>query len=128
MTRKTPPELRSARWFAPDDFRSFGHRSRVMQMGYAPADWVGKPIIAIVNTWSDANQCHAHFKQRVDDVKRGVLQAGGFPLELPAISLSGSMVKPTRTAPYIIMKAMTLCMTAGGTMDPPMTTGVTACG
>jgi dihydroxy-acid dehydratase len=87
--------LRSARWFAPDDFRSFGHRSRVMQMGYAPTDWVGKPIIAIVNTWSDANQCHSHFKQRVDDVKRGIFQAGGFPLELPAISLSESMVKPT---------------------------------
>ncbi len=95
MNRKAPEALRSARWFAPDDFRSFGHRSRVMQMGYAPADWVGKPVIAIVNTWSDANQCHAHFKQRVDDVKRGVLQAGGFPLELPAISLSESMVKPT---------------------------------
>jgi len=92
---KKPEDLRSARWFAPDDFRSFGHRSRVMQMGYAPADWAGKPIIAIVNTWSDANQCHAHFKQRVDDVKRGVLQAGGFPLELPAISLSESLVKPT---------------------------------
>lgn len=87
--------LRSARWFAPDDFRSFGHRSRVMQMGYAPTDWVGKPIIAIVNTWSDANQCHSHFKQRVEDVKRGIFQAGGFPLELPAISLSESMVKPT---------------------------------
>ncbi len=93
--RKTAAELRSARWFAPDDFRSFGHRSRVMQMGYAPADWAGKPVIAIVNTWSDANQCHAHFKQRVEDVKRGVLQAGGFPLELPAISLSESLVKPT---------------------------------
>ncbi|MEY4750206.1 MAG: hypothetical protein RIQ60_2420 [Pseudomonadota bacterium] len=93
--RKNPAELRSARWFAPDDFRSFGHRSRVMQMGYAAADYIGKPVIAIVNTWSDANQCHAHFKQRVDDVKRGVLQAGGFPLELPAISLSESMVKPT---------------------------------
>ena len=93
--RRLPQDLRSARWFAPDDFRSFGHRSRVMQMGYAPADWVGKPVIAIVNTWSDANQCHAHFKQRVEDVKRGVLQAGGFPLELPAISLSESLVKPT---------------------------------
>jgi dihydroxy-acid dehydratase len=92
---KTPDQLRSARWFAPDDFRSFGHRSRVMQMGYAAADYVGKPVIAIVNTWSDANQCHAHFKQRVEDVKRGVLQAGGFPLELPAISLSESLVKPT---------------------------------
>jgi dihydroxy-acid dehydratase len=93
--RKSPDQLRSARWFAPDDFRSFGHRSRVMQMGYAAADYAGKPVIAIVNTWSDANQCHAHFKTRVDDVKRGVLQAGGFPLELPAISLSESMVKPT---------------------------------
>jgi len=93
--RRKPEDLRSARWFAPDDFRSFGHRSRVMQMGYAAADYAGKPVIAIVNTWSDANQCHAHFKSRVDDVKRGVLQAGGFPLELPAISLSESMVKPT---------------------------------
>jgi dihydroxy-acid dehydratase len=64
-------------------------------MGYGYEDWKGKPIIAIVNTWSDANQCHTHFKQRVEDVKRGVLQAGGFPLELPAISLSESMVKPT---------------------------------
>lgn len=94
MTR-TPDQLRSARWFAPDDFRSFGHRSRVMQMGFASADWKGKPVVAIVNTWSDANQCHAHFKHRVEDVKRGVFQAGGFPLELPAISLSESLVKPT---------------------------------
>jgi dihydroxy-acid dehydratase len=95
MTAKTPEHLRSARWFAPDDFRSFGHRSRVMQMGYSAADYAGKPVIAIINTWSDANQCHAHFKARVEDVKRGVLQAGGFPLELPAISLSESLVKPT---------------------------------
>jgi len=92
---KTPDTLRSARWFAPDDFRSFGHRSRFMQMGYGPADWAGKPVIALVNTWSDVNPCHAHFKQRVDDVRRGVLQAGGFPVELPAISLSESVVKPT---------------------------------
>jgi dihydroxy-acid dehydratase len=92
---KKPEDMRSARWFAPDDFRSFGHRSRVLQMGYAHEEWIGKPVIAIVNTWSDANQCHSHFKQRVEDVKRGVLQAGGFPLELPAISLSESLVKPT---------------------------------
>ncbi len=95
MTRKTPETLRSARWFAPDDTRSFGHRSRMMQMGYGPADWVGKPLIAIVNTWSDMNQCHSHFKHRVEDVKRGVLQAGGLPIELPAISLSEPIVKPT---------------------------------
>src|SRR6218665_3490307 len=94
---KRPPyeSLRSARWFAPDDLRSFGHRSRMLQMGYGHADWMGKPVIAIVNTWRDANQCHAHFKHRVEDVKRGILQVGGFPLELPAISLSESLVKPT---------------------------------
>ena len=94
-SRKTPASLRSARWFVPDDLRSSTHRSRLMQMGYSASDWAGKPVIAIVNTWSDLNQCHAHFKQRVDDVKRGVLQAGGLPLELPAISLSEPMVKPT---------------------------------
>ncbi|MCX7265510.1 MAG: L-arabinonate dehydratase [Limnohabitans sp.] len=88
-------ELRSARWFLPDDFRSFGHRSRAMQMGYDYPDWEGKPVIAIVNTWSDISNCHSHFKQRVEDVKRGVLQAGGFPLELPAISLAENFVKPT---------------------------------
>jgi len=92
---KTPDSLRSARWFAPDDLRAFGHRSRFMQMGYGPEDWRGKPVVAIINTWSDVNQCHSHFKQRVEDVKRGVLQAGGFPLELPAISLSEPIVKPT---------------------------------
>ncbi|CAN1514984.1 IlvD Dihydroxyacid dehydratase/phosphogluconate dehydratase [Rhabdaerophilaceae bacterium] len=95
MTRKKPEELRSARWFAPDDQRSFGHRSRMNQMGYDDVEIKGKPIIGIVNTWSDFAQCHAHFKTRVDDVKRGVLQAGGFPVELPAISLSESTVKPT---------------------------------
>jgi dihydroxy-acid dehydratase len=95
MKRKTPGELRSARWFAPDDFRSFGHRSRMKQMGYATEEFAGRPVIAIINTWSDFAQCHAHFKTRVEDVKRGVLQAGGFPVELPAISLSESTVKPT---------------------------------
>ena len=88
-------KLRSARWFDKDDLRSFGHRSRLMQMGYDFADWNGRPVIAIINTWSDINPCHAHFKHRVEDVKRGVLQAGGFPIELPALSLSENFVKPT---------------------------------
>ncbi len=95
MTKKTYSELRSARWMEPDDLRSFGHRSRAMQMGYSYEDWEGKPIIAILNTWSDAAYCHAHFKHRVEDVKRGILQAGGFPMELPALSLSENFVKPT---------------------------------
>ena len=103
--RLKPEELRSARWFAPDDLRSFGHRSRMMQMGYAAEEWAGKPVIAIINTWSDAQPCHAHFKSRVEDVKRGILQAGGFPMELPALSLSESFVKPT-TMLYRNMLAM----------------------
>ncbi|MGI9372459.1 MAG: dihydroxy-acid dehydratase, partial [Hyphomicrobiales bacterium] len=88
-------ELRSGLWFDKDDLRSFGHRSRAMQMGYGLEDWNGKPVIAIINTWSDINHCHAHFKHRVEDIKRGIFQAGGFPLELPAISLSEPFVKPT---------------------------------
>ena len=85
---KSPDTLRSRRWFGPADLRSFGHRSRAMQMGYAPEEWTGKPIIAIINTWSDLQPCHSHFKQRVEDVKRGILMAGGFPVELPALSVS----------------------------------------
>ena len=93
--RKSPSELRSARWFAPDDLRSFGHRSRMNQIGYDVEEFAGKPVIAIINTWSDFAQCHAHFKHRVDDVKRGILQAAGLPGRPPAISLSATKVKPT---------------------------------
>ncbi|HEY7787403.1 MAG TPA: L-arabinonate dehydratase [Casimicrobiaceae bacterium] len=93
--RKTWEDLRSARWFAGDSLRAFGHRSRMMQMGYDAKDWSRRPIIAIVNTWSDLNPCHAHFKERVVDIKRGITQAGGLPMELPALSLSESFVKPT---------------------------------
>ena len=93
--RKGPADLRSARWFGPADLRSFGHRSRAMQMGYAPEEWSGRPVIAILNTWSDLQPCHVHFKTRVEDVKRGVLMAGGFPVELPALSLSETYLKPT---------------------------------
>ena len=92
---KKPEELRSARWFGPADLRSSGHRSRAMQMGYAPEEWNGRPIIGIVNTWSDVNPCHVHLRDRAEHVKRGVLMAGGFPLELPAQSVSESLQKPT---------------------------------
>lgn len=95
MAKKSPEQLRSHRWFGVSDLRSFGHRSRTLQMGYAREDFLGKPVIAIINTWSDINPCHAHFRSRVEDVKRGVWQAGGFPIELPALSLSENFVKPT---------------------------------
>ena len=64
-------------------------------MGYSYEDFMGKPVVAIINTWSDINQCHAHFRVRAEEVKRGVWQAGGFPVELPAMSLSEPFVKPT---------------------------------
>ena len=98
-------DSRSARWFDPDDLRSFGHRSRAMQMGYSREDWEGKPVIALINSWSDINQCHAHFRARAEDVRRGILQAGGFPIELPTLSLSEQFVKPT-TMLYRNMMAM----------------------
>ncbi len=93
--RKRPEELRSHRWYGVDDMRSFGHRSRTAQMGYARADYAGKPVIAIVNTWSDINPCHSHFRQRAEEVKRGIWQAGGFPVEMPALTLSEPFQKPT---------------------------------
>ena len=93
--RKSVADLRSQRWFAPDDLRSFGHRSRLRQMGYAAEDAQGKPVIAILNTWSDLNQCHTHFRQRAEEVKRGIWQAGGFPVEIPVLSLSEMFMKPT---------------------------------
>ncbi len=94
MTKKYE-DLRSARWFAPDDLRSFGHRSRAMQMGLGPDDWEGKPVIAVINTWSEAQPCHMHFRDRAEFVKKGILQAGGMPMELPAHSLSEQFLKPT---------------------------------
>ena len=93
--KKTPEQLRSHRWFGLNDMRSFGHRSRTKQMGYALEDFQGKPVIAIINTWSDLATCHSHFRTRAEEVKRGVWQAGGFPVELPAMSVTETYMKPS---------------------------------
>ena len=93
--RRRPEDLRSHRWYGVTDLRSFTHRSRTAQMGYSRDDYAGKPVIAILNTWSDINPCHSHFKQRVEEVKRGVWEAGGFPVELPVMTLSEVFQKPT---------------------------------
>ncbi len=92
---KTLAELRSRRWFAAADMRAFAHRQRVQQMGLRREDVLERPIIAIINTWSDLSPCHAHLRERAEAVKRGVLMAGGMPFELPAMSLGEVMVKPT---------------------------------
>jgi len=93
--RKSREELRSHRWYGVNDLRSFGHRSRTAQMGYTPSDYAGKPVIAVVNTWSEINPCHTHFKERAEQVKRGIWQAGGFPVEMPVMTLSENFQKPT---------------------------------
>jgi dihydroxy-acid dehydratase len=95
MKRVKPEELRSHRWFGRESMRTFNHRSRMAQIGWNEAEYRGKPVIAILNTWSEINPCHTHFRQRAEEVKRGVWQAGGFPLEMPAISLAEPFQKPS---------------------------------
>ncbi|WP_329956286.1 L-arabinonate dehydratase [Catenulispora pinistramenti] len=94
-----PPTLRSAAWFGEGatggHLRAFSHRSRMRQLGYLPEEHLGKPVIAILNTWSDINPCHMHLRERAEQVKRGVWQAGGFPLEFPVSTLSETFQKPT---------------------------------
>ncbi len=94
-TRLTAQQLRSHRYLGPDDLRSFGHRSRQKQAGFTTEDFSGKPVIGILNTWNDLISCHAHFRQRVEEIKRGVWQAGGFPVEIPVMGLSETFMKPT---------------------------------
>ncbi|HET6857864.1 MAG TPA: L-arabinonate dehydratase [Streptomyces sp.] len=95
MTRRTPEELRSHQWYGTDGLRSFSHRARTRQLGYLPEEHLGKPVVAILNTWSDINPCHVHLRERAQAVKRGVWQAGGFPLEFPVATLSETFQKPT---------------------------------
>lgn len=95
MTGRALGELRSQRWFASDDMRGFAHRQRTQQMGLRREEFLGKPVVAIVNTWSEMSPCHAHLRDRAEAVKRGVWQAGGYPVELPALSVGEVMVKPT---------------------------------
>jgi dihydroxyacid dehydratase/phosphogluconate dehydratase len=90
---RKPEKLRSLRWFGPDTLRGFGHRSRLKQLRYRRKDFTGRPVIAIVNTWSEINPCHLHLRERAESVKRGVWQAGGFPVEIPAFSITEMYMK-----------------------------------
>jgi dihydroxy-acid dehydratase len=96
MARKSPSQLRSARWYNGDGLRSFSHRTRTRQLGIGAEEHLGKPVIGILNTWSEINPCHIHLRERAEAVKRGVWQAGGYPIELPASALCGeTFQKPT---------------------------------
>jgi dihydroxy-acid dehydratase len=90
-----PEVLRSSRWFEGEGLRAFGHRTRARQLGIAAEELAGKPVIGILNTWSEINPCHMHLRERAQAVKRGVWQAGGFPVEMPVATLSETFQKPT---------------------------------
>ncbi|MBT2526528.1 dihydroxy-acid dehydratase [Streptomyces sp. ISL-99] len=92
---RDPESLRSHQWYGTEGLRSFSHRARTRQLGYLPEEHLGKPVIAVLNTWSDINPCHVHLRDRAQAVKRGVWQAGGFPLEFPVSTLSETFQKPT---------------------------------
>ncbi len=99
MTGKTPrrsiESLRSQRWFAVDDMRAFSHRQRFQQIGFNREEFMDRPVIAILNTWSDMSPCHAHLRERAEAIKRGIYRKGGFPVEIPVISVGEIVVKPS---------------------------------
>ncbi|MEU6411390.1 IlvD/Edd family dehydratase [Microbispora sp. NPDC046933] len=88
-------ELRSHRWYGTDSLRSFSHRARTRQLGIAAEEHLGKPVVGILNTWSQLNPCHMHLRERAEDVRRGVWQAGGYPVELPVMAVGETFQKPT---------------------------------
>ncbi len=87
--------FRSMRWFQPNTMRAFAHRQRALQMGFRKKDFMNKPVIGIINTWSDLSTCHGHLRERANDVRKGIYMAGGVPVELPVMGLGEVVQKPT---------------------------------
>jgi L-arabonate dehydrase len=88
-------KLRSADWFGKDDKMGFVHRSWLRNQGYPDDYFRGRPVIGICNTWSELTPCNGHLREFAEVVKRGVLDAGGFPLEFPVTSLGETIMRPT---------------------------------
>lgn len=88
-------KLRSSDWFGENDRMGFVHRSWMRNQGHPDHMFDGKPVIGICNTWSDLTPCNAHLRDFAEIVKRGVYEAGGFPLEFPVMSLGETLMKPT---------------------------------
>jgi L-arabonate dehydrase len=95
MNHRDQRKLRSAEWFGRADKGGFIHRSWMKNQGFPNHLFDGRPVIGICNTWSELTPCNAHFRAIADAVKRGVYEAGGFPLEFPVISLGESTMRPT---------------------------------
>jgi dihydroxyacid dehydratase/phosphogluconate dehydratase len=88
-------KLRSTKWFGSKDRDGFIHRSWMKNQGRPDHLFDGRPVIGICNTWSELTPCNTHFRQIADHVKRGVYEAGGFPLEFPVMSLGETLMRPT---------------------------------
>lgn len=95
MNSSTNGRLRSREWFGRDDQLGFIHRSWIKNQGHPDQMFDGRPVIGICNTWSDLTPCNAHFRILAEMVKRGVYEAGGFPLEFPVMSLGEPIMRPT---------------------------------
>ena len=93
MTKKV--HLRSTEWFGKDDKMGFVHRSWLRNQGYPDHLFRGRPVIGICNTWSDLTPCNGHLREIAEVVKKGIYEAGGFPLEFPVMSLGETIMKPT---------------------------------
>ena len=87
--------LRSQEWFGGNDKMGFVHRSWLRNQGYPDDHFRGKPVIGICNTWSELTPCNGHLREVAEFVRRGVLEAGGFPLEFPVMSLGETIMRPT---------------------------------
>ncbi len=88
-------ELRSRNWFGKKDKMGFIYRSWMKNQGFPEDLFDGRPVIGICNTWSELTPCNAHLREIAEKVKRGVYEAGGFPLEFPIMSLGETLLKPT---------------------------------
>ena len=95
MASDDPSKLRSHVWFNGREYYNFSRRANLRSLGFNRDIFKGKPVIGICNSWSELNNCNAHLRQVADAVKRGVWEAGGFPLEFPTISLGEQFMKPT---------------------------------
>ncbi len=95
MISDDPTKLRSHTWFNGREYYNFSRRANLRSLGFNRDIFKGKPVIGICNSWSELNNCNAHLRQVADAVKRGVWEAGGFPLEFPTISLGEQFMKPT---------------------------------
>src|SRR3546814_10659006 len=98
MTERHDPmkgKRRSSQWWGKVDKDGFAHRSWMKNQGFPPHMFDGRPVIGIANTFSEFNPCNAHFRKIAEHVKRGVYEAGGFPLEFPVFSNSESQLRPT---------------------------------